>query len=143
MARQTATTLAADLAEFAVDFQAADFPADVRADALLRVQDTVGVALAGSRMDFARPLAEVAGEQGGRPEATAIGLGLKLPAALAGFVNGSLSHGPDYDDTHSIAMVHIGCTAVPAALAMAERVGATGEECLAALVLGAPLATAR
>lgn len=137
MARQTATTLTGALADFVVDLTPADLPAGVKSDAVLRVQDTVGVALAGSRMDFARPLQAMAGHQGGRPEAAAIGLGLRLPAPLAGFVNGSLGHGPDYDDTHSVAMVHIGCTAVPAALAMAERTKARGDEFLTALVLGA------
>ncbi len=91
-----------------------DLPESVVEDARRRVMDTIGVALAGSRMDYAAPVHDVLAEMGGRAEATVWGNGDRLPAAQAGFVNAAYAHGPDFDDTHSLAMVHIGCLAVPA-----------------------------
>ena len=130
-------SLTGELARFVTSLSPERLPAEVLDDARWRLVDTVGVALAGSRMDYAPAVIDVIRAMGGRAEATVIGAGDRLPAASAGFVNGAFAHGPDYDDTHSIAMVHIGCLAVPAAFAMAERTGARGNEFLAALVAGA------
>jgi 2-methylcitrate dehydratase PrpD len=125
------------LADFFCSLRVGDVPDDVRDDARWRLVDTVGVALAGSRMDYADMIRGVFADMGGRGESTGFALKDRLPAAHAGFVNASYAHGPDYDDTHSVAMVHIGCTAVPASLAMAEREGSTGAEMLAAMIAGA------
>lgn len=130
-------TLSHQLADFVSALRPSDLPASVVEDARWRLMDTIGVALVGSRMDYAEPIREVFGGMGGQQEATVLGGGPRLPAALTGFVNASYAHGPDYDDTHSVAMVHIGCLAVPSAMAMAERTGASGAEMLTALVAGA------
>lgn len=132
-----AVSLSRQLAEFVVRLRPEDLPGEVIADARWRMLDTVGVALAGSRMDYAAIVRDVIGDMGGREEATSIGFGLRLPVTAAGFVNAGLAHGPDYDDTHSVAMVHISCLSVPAALAMGERTKASGAEVLTALVAGA------
>lgn len=130
-------SLSRELAEFFIRLRPEDLPGHVVDDARWRLMDTAGVILAGSRMDFAEAVRAVMTELGGRPEATVLGFGDRLHAPAAGFVNAAFAHGPDYDDTHSVAMVHIGCLAVPAALAVAERVDATGSELLTALVAGA------
>ncbi len=131
------SSLSERLATYFTTLQPDEIPGAVRDDARWRLMDTIGVALAGSRMDYAESVRTVFAEMGGKPEATAIGFGPKMPAGMAGFVNGAYAHGPDYDDTHSVAMVHIGCLAVPSALAMAERCGSTGGEMLTALIAGA------
>lgn len=134
---ETNLTLSQQLADFVTSLAPADLPTHVVEDARWRLMDTLGVSLAGSRMDYAAAIRTVFCEMGGRPEATVLGGGTRLPSALAGFVNAAYAHGPDFDDTHSVAMVHIGCLAVPSALAMAERTSATGKEMLTALVAGA------
>ena len=110
----TDTPVSAELANFIAALEPHDIPEHVRQDACWRLIDTVGVALAGSRMDFAGAVREVMTESGGRPEATVLGFGDRLPAAAVGFANAAFAHGPDYDDTHSVAMGLIGCVAVPA-----------------------------
>lgn len=130
-------SLSYELAEFFSRLRVEDLPSHVLDDARWRLMDTAGVALAGSRMDYAEAVRGVVTELGGRAEATVLGFGDRLHAPAAGFVNAAFAHGPDYDDTHSVAMVHIGCLAVPAALAVAERVNASGADLLAALVAGA------
>ena len=129
-------TVAEELASFSAGLDPAAIPAEVKDDARWRLMDTLGVAIAGRRMDSAASVLAVANSLGGEPQATAIGSGRKLPAPMAGWVNGALAHMPDFDDTHSLAMVHISCTSVPAALAMGERVDASGAEMLTALVAG-------
>jgi 2-methylcitrate dehydratase PrpD len=129
--------LSYELAEFFSSLRLEDLPAAVVEDARFRLMDTIGVALAGSRMDYAEAVLGVVTDLGGREEATVVGSGTRLPAPAAGFVNAAYAHGPDYDDTHSVAMVHIGCLTVPAAVAVAERQQSTGADLLTALVAGA------
>jgi 2-methylcitrate dehydratase PrpD len=128
-------TVTGELAEFITGTAPADLPDAVIDDARWRLMDTIGVAIAGSRLDYARAVYEVMAEYGGPAEATVIGSAQRLPAPSAAFVNAALAHGPDYDDTHSVSMVHISCLAVPAALAVGERVGATGSALMTALVV--------
>ena len=75
-------------------------------------------------------------EQGGKPEATAIGAPSRLPAALATLVNGTLAHSLDYDDTHLPSIVHPSATVVPALLAAAEAYDATGRSMVDAVAVG-------
>ena len=132
-------TVSHHLAEWLVDTSAADLPARVTSDATRRLVDQVGVCLAGTRDEAASIVVRVASQFGGRADSTVIGFGQKLPAPLAGWVNGVIGHGPDYDDVHGVAAVHPSCVAVPAALAIGEATNATGELGLLALVLGAEI----
>ena len=127
-------TLTQSLAGFVADLRREEVPEPVMEDAVRRVVDAVGVGLAGSTSPYASMALEVAGEYRRRPEATAFGSGRQLPAPLAAMVNAALVHGHDFDDMHSRAMVHISCVTVPAAIALAEQRGATGADCLLALV---------
>ncbi len=56
--------------------------------------------------------------------------------AGAALVNAVLGHSLDFDDTHAAAIVHPGAPVIPAALAAAEMVGASGAETAAAIVAG-------
>ena len=127
------------LADFCVGLQAGDFPAYVVEDARWRLVDTIGCAAAGARLEHARAVGEVAFEQGGATESTVIGSDRRLPAPLAGFLNTIYAHGPDYDDTHSVAMVHMSAVAVISTLVMGEREGIDGSRFLTAMVAGAEL----
>lgn len=55
---------------------------------------------------------------------------------MAAFVNGVLAHSLDYDDTHLPSVLHPSAAVVPAALASAERSGATGAELVRAIAVG-------
>ncbi len=56
--------------------------------------------------------------------------------AGAALVNAVLGHSLDFDDTHAEAVVHPGAPVIPAALAAAEMIGASGAEMLSAVVAG-------
>jgi 2-methylcitrate dehydratase PrpD len=134
------TTIAEDLAEWLVATDASDLPTPVVEDAKWRLVDQVGVGIAGARDERAAIVARIAEHRGGRPEATTIVFGTKLPAPTAGWVNGTAGHIPDFDDMNGRAAVHISSVAVPAALAAAEALELGGERCLAAMVVGAEIA---
>lgn len=124
------------LAEFASALTPATIPEAVVRDVRLRLLDTVGVCLASVGMEYADAVLGVVREHGGRAEATVFGHGDRVPASWAAFYNGALAHGNDYDDTHSVATVHASGIVIPTMLAMAERVGASGADALAAAVAG-------
>src|SRR5690606_26759131 len=73
---------------------------------------------------------------GGRPEATLAGRGGRSSAYLAAFYNGLLAHVLELDDTHRASILHVACSVVPAALAVAESRRASGAELERAVVLG-------
>ncbi|WP_299783394.1 MmgE/PrpD family protein [uncultured Roseobacter sp.] len=72
---------------------------------------------------------------GGATEATILGGGA-APASTAALVNGTLSHALDFDDTHFAHIGHPSVAVVPAALAVAERSGASFDDLLAAALIG-------
>ena len=98
--------------------------------------DALGVALASSRSDTARTVMATANRLGGRPDCTVLGRKERYPAPAAAFVNASMCHTPDFDDTHGGSVIHPSCVVVPVALAVGEERGVTGKEFLTALVAG-------
>ncbi|MFB6301211.1 MAG: MmgE/PrpD family protein [Halobacteriales archaeon] len=69
-------------------------------------------------------------------EATALATGERFGADHAALYNGTFAHSLDFDDTHRESSLHPGAPVIPAALAIAERDGATTEEFLAAVSVG-------
>lgn len=129
-------TLAEQLASFAASTTFDDLPRDVVESVKMRVLDTLGIAVAAAPLDTSRAARAWAQEQGGAAHATAVGVEQRLPAPLAGFVNGVLAHSLDYDDTHLPSVLHPSATVVPAALAAAERAGADGRDLIRAIAVG-------
>jgi 2-methylcitrate dehydratase PrpD len=78
----------------------------------------------------------VVGQEAAPGPCTAIGLVRKLAAREGALINGGLAHALDFDDTHDEAVLHPGVAVIPAALAEAERVGASGPDLLDAIVVG-------
>jgi len=105
-------------------------------DAKVLVRDYLGVALGGSLTDSARISARFAVETGGVAEARIIGHGGKVPAVHAAFANAIASHSIELDDVDILALFHFSPPVVSAALAVAEKVGATGKEFITAVVAG-------
>lgn len=60
----------------------------------------------------------------------------RAPARTAALINGVASHALEVDDIYREAVFHPGCTVIPAALALAQRDGASGERLLRAVILG-------
>ena len=100
------------------------------------VASTFASAAAGSAIESARILRQLAKEQGGRPEATIWFDGTRVPAVAAARVNAVLSDAAASDDSDIRNTAHEGTTLTAAGLAVGERTGATGQDLLGAMVLG-------
>ena len=111
-------------------------PARVIERAKHHLLDTLAAMLSGSRLLPGRRAIEFAKAQGGAPEACVIGSMVITSAINAALANGMHGHSDETDDTYYLALVHPGCSIVPAALSMAERSRAGGEAVLKAMVAG-------
>jgi 2-methylcitrate dehydratase PrpD len=132
MIEASLTELLADwqLARRTDGFAAADLEA-----ARLLVLDWLGSALAGLGTDTGRIFLDYARLQpAGR--VSLLGLTEGRSVEVAALVNGALSHIVEMDDVERASVTHPGAVVVPAALAVAERVGASGRDFLAAVVAG-------
>jgi len=136
-ARPASEDFATVLARFACGLSLGDLPAPVIAAAKVNLFDTLVCAAAGSSAPAVAEARELAVEWGGAPQATILAFGDKVPAHHAAWVNGTMAHARDYDDTHDAAVLHAGVSVVPAALAAAElRGGAHGADFIAAVAAG-------
>jgi 2-methylcitrate dehydratase PrpD len=124
---------AQELAAWTSTLHLGDVPAEVRAVAREHILDTLGCGLAALGVGEAVAGLTVAQDAGSGP-ASAIGRTGTVPAPAAALANGMLCHGLDFDDTHEASIAHVATVVVPAALAVAEAVGASGADTLAAIV---------
>lgn len=130
-------TVAGELGEFLSQTAAAELPAQALDHAAMLIASTIASAALGSGIRSAQIIRELAREKGGRPDASIwFDNSAKLPADEAAQVNALTSDAAASDDSDLRMIVHCGTPLTAAALALAERTGAGGEEVLAAIVLG-------
>src|SRR2546427_4570000 len=124
------------LATFASILSYEDIPIAVREVTKQYLLDTIGCGIYGSQTPWAKTLNNLILEQGGRPEATLWLQGFRGPANTVALGLGVMTHSFELDDYHSGAKLHPGAVVIPAALAVAERQGASGRDVLRAIVAG-------
>jgi 2-methylcitrate dehydratase PrpD len=129
-------TLARELADFAAESAFEQLPADVVDSVVKRVLDVLGICVAATPLDTSAMARAWVVEQGGHPQAYAVGVTEPVPATLAAFVNGVLAHSLDYDDTHLPSVLHPSAAVVPAVLAAAQLAGSDGAAVVAATAVG-------
>lgn len=129
-------TIARDFVDWGWALDTEQVPTAVRSRAALHLLDGLGVAVAARRLDASPYASEVAHSLGIGREASMIGEARALSAPGAALANGLLVHALDFDDTHTYGLVHTTAVTIPAALAVAEEIGATGRDFLQAVVLG-------
>jgi 2-methylcitrate dehydratase PrpD len=100
------------------------------------ILDTLAAMVSGTELTPGRLALSYAAAQGGAPEASIVGTRQRAPAVNAALANGMLAHADETDDSHAPSRTHPGCAVVPAALAIAECMHASGEAFLRAVVLG-------
>ena len=100
----------------------------------------LGTTIAGATAEGCEVLVNQSKEWGGKEEATILLYGGKVPACNAALVNSVMARALDFDDGIRPGM-HVGASAVPAALAASELAnGCKGKEFLAALAVGGEVA---
>lgn len=118
-----------------------DIPGDVVDVTKKCILDTLGTIIGGSGAGAGtKEVVELVVDGGGKPESSIIGYGVKTNAWMAAFANGAMAHSLDFDNVHDDAFVHSSTSTLPAALAVAERVGRVGgKEFVTAVALGEDL----
>ena len=114
-----------------------DLPQETIAVTKRSILDALGVAVAASGIvPEVKALVDLVKEGGGKEESTIWGFGGKVPAWMAAYANGAMAHALDYDDVYDENGVHPSATAVPAAMAIAERAGGiSGKDLIVAIAL--------
>jgi len=111
-------------------------PPEVAEKAKHHILDTVAAMVSGSELPPGRAALALARAQAGRPVATVVGSNVLTGPMDAALVNGVLAHSDETDDSHGPSQSHPGASIVPAALALGEDLGVSGERYLRAVTLG-------
>src|SRR5439155_1206556 len=98
--------------------------------------DTIGGFLGGTTPPVTRIVAEVVAEDACRPLASQLGTGFKISPENAALLNGVSGHALEFDDVSGWVGGNPSVDILPAALATAELVGASGSELIEAYVIG-------
>ena len=126
------------LAEFSASTSLATLPADVLVRARYLILDLVGnIVRARHGSDSTPSLLSAVKALGMVPGVARVfaDAGGYSPAGAA-FVNGTLAHSLDFDDTHAAGTLHPGAPVIPAALAAGEMAKASGADVVAGIVAG-------
>jgi len=130
-------TIAETLAGFLVATRFEDLPERTTDLAAMIIASTLASAAAGRHIRSAQIIRDIELERGGRVDATVwFEGGVKLPAVGAARVNALLSDAAASDDSDLRNIVHAGTPLTATSLALAEKLGASGADVLAAIVVG-------
>ena len=113
-----------------------DLPPTAIKYAKMILASTLSSAASGSLIGSAHIVRDLAKEQGGRPEASLWFDRARLPVTEAARANAMLSDSAASDDSDLRNVAHTGTCLTAVGLAMGERVGATGQDILGAMVAG-------
>ncbi len=126
-----------EIAAWISGLQYEDIPARTREVVRIAILDTLGCGLHGYRTPWADMLLQwTRTGSAGTGDATVWGeKTATLRVADAALVNGTAAHAFELDDYHN-AKLHAGAVVVPAALAMAEKLGSDGKALITAIAAG-------
>ena len=132
--------LAAAFAGHACCTTYADLPAATVEATKAFIVDTVGAAIAGSSAAGIEAGLAYTREAGGAEQASVLVFGERFPAPAAALLNGAMAQARDFDAVYEPGVLLPYGPIFAAALAAAERAGASGKALINAVVLGTDLA---
>ncbi len=100
------------------------------------LMDALGCALLGAKQPWGEIMAAEVLSDGTHGACSLLGRTEKIAPSHAALCNGTAIHGFELDDLLSEAMIHPGAVIVPAVLAVAEAVDASGEQLLRGIMAG-------
>ncbi len=125
------------LAHFSATLTAGAVPAHVWARAEDLFVDWVGSALAGRSSRAVQTIEAFSRAMGpGAGPSEVLISGRRTSPYFAAMVNAAASHVAEQDDVHNGSVFHPGAVVFPAALAVAQAIGASGRELLTAAIAG-------
>jgi len=122
------------LAKWVAGLRYEDIPETVRDHARRFILDNFGCQIAGATLPWSKSYYDMMRATRSGSHSTVAFYGDKMAPDDAAFLNSTFNHANETDDTHLKSPTHPGGIAVPAALALAEYAGATGEQLLVAVV---------
>jgi 2-methylcitrate dehydratase PrpD len=111
-------------------------PPEVAEKAKHHILDTFAAIVSGSELPPGHAALALARAQAGRPVATVVGSNVVTGPIDAALVNGVMAHADETDDSHGPSQSHPGASIVPAAFALGEDLGISGQHYLRAVTLG-------
>ncbi|MCK0207793.1 MmgE/PrpD family protein [Starkeya koreensis] len=127
------TALAESISAVLTRLSLDDMGAKAQEMAINDLIDMTGLCVAARNTDYIASLIE---GWDGEGACTAIGHSRPLDAAGAALINGTATHGEDFDDTLEGAPIRVGAMVLPAVLAATERFHRSGEDALRGMIAG-------
>jgi 2-methylcitrate dehydratase PrpD len=124
------------LARYMIGARDRALPPEVATACKHRIVDTFAAMISGARMRPGMMATDYVRRLGGTAQASVVASTLRTTAANAALANGMCAHADETDDFEPDTKAHPGCSTVPAALAMAEKNGGSGELFMRAVALG-------
>lgn len=125
------------LAEFAANLKFSDIPAPVISRCEDLLLDTLGSIFAGAHTPPSQAMANFAQAMGpSTGESEDLVRQVMTSPYFASMCNASAAHISEQDDVHNGAVFHPGAVVFPPALAVAQSIGASGQDFIAACVAG-------
>ncbi len=103
--------------------------------------DWCGVAYAAKEEPVSKIVTKLIDEEQTNGLSRLISNGKEVSAKSAAFVNGTIGHALDYDDTHFLFTGHPTASAFPTALALGEELGSSIDEIMLAYMCGVEIST--
>ena len=120
-------TIVAALTDFVTSTRYEDLPQEVVEDTKRCILDSIGCGLGSTTTENGKMALEfVRRQHSGPPEAGILGFGDRVSCTGAAFANGEMMQALDYDTVTIIPPGHISAWVIPAALAVAEAGGSSG-----------------
>ncbi len=138
MSRSAEARSSEQIVKYACNTTIKDIPADVISRTKTVILDSVGALLAASSPRYlgSRIILEFVRRLGGEKEATVVGRSFKTSSINAALANGTLGYYCDIEAHHPGAILHPAAVLLPSALAVGERIKASGSEIIASFVVG-------
>lgn len=132
------STLTNDVAEYIVKTSIDAWSAEAIDKAKIHIVDTLLAIVSGRHLPAGRKALEFQAAHGRSVSSGAriLGTDFYSPPEIAAMVNGMFAHADETDDTSESARMHPGASIVPAAFAVVDQFGASGEDFLNAVLVG-------
>ncbi|MFQ6610855.1 MAG: MmgE/PrpD family protein [Fidelibacterota bacterium] len=128
-------SISRQIAEFALHLKYEDLPDEVIYEVKRYLYDSIGCAFGGYHTQDVNILRDIYSPMGGKPEATLIGFGDKIPAVNATLVNSLMVRALDFNDIYWKEDPSHPSDIIPAALAVGEMMNSSMKEIIVAIVL--------
>jgi len=129
-------SLTSRLAEYVASTNFDALPPQVVAQAKQCLCHAFACSIAGHHLPWSRVGVNALESKGLKGRATTWVDGLKAPSTEVAMVNASMAQSTGQEDMHTDSVSHPGTIVIPAALALGEELGSSGQDVLTAIVLG-------